>query len=81
MVSLSEQQLVDCDKIDDGCFGGLMTQAFTYIIQNKGIDTEASYPYHAVYVKSLSNIKASRFLPIFVNLNTNLILLNTDRTE
>ena len=33
-------------------------------------------------VKSLSNKKISRFLPIFVNINTNLTsLLNTDRTE
>jgi len=48
LVSLSEQQLVDCDKIDYGCEGGLPTNAFTYIKQNNGIDTEASYPYHAL---------------------------------
>merc|ERR1712038_2222181 len=48
LLSFSEQQLVDCDTIDFGCDGGLMTNAFTYIIRNKGIDTEASYPYQAV---------------------------------
>ena len=47
LVSLSEQNLVDCDHHDLGCMGGLMQHAFTYIEENKGIDTESSYPYTA----------------------------------
>jgi len=47
LVALSEQELVSCDTTDDGCNGGLMDNAFAWLVsaQNGNIVTEASYPY------------------------------------
>ncbi|XP_056687372.1 uncharacterized protein [Spinacia oleracea] len=48
LLSLSEQELVDCDtSYNSGCDGGLMDYAYDFIINNGGIDTDADYLYTA----------------------------------
>ncbi|CAG2183589.1 unnamed protein product, partial [Oppiella nova] len=46
LISLSEQNLVDCDRLyNKGCNGGLPIYAYLYIQLNGGIDQELAYPY------------------------------------
>jgi len=49
LISLSEQQLIDCSNVgpynNGGCNGGWMNSSFQYIKDNNGIELEQDYPY------------------------------------
>ena len=46
LVSLAEQQLVDCVTVDDGCGGGMTYDAYTYLMSANAY-LEADWPYTA----------------------------------
>jgi len=47
LVSLSEENIVDCVSDCGGCGGGWPYMAEDYVVSNGGIDSESSYPYTA----------------------------------
>jgi C1A family cysteine protease len=57
-ISLSVQELVDCNLENDGCDGGDYPEAFAYVQEN-GLSTESSYPYKARRSKCKRNKRAA----------------------
>ncbi|GFY95956.1 cysteine proteinase1 [Actinidia rufa] len=66
LISLSEQELVDCGRtqITKGCNRGLMTDAFKFIINNGGINTENNYPYTAKDGQCNLSLKNQKYVTI-----------------
>ncbi|GAV59781.1 LOW QUALITY PROTEIN: Peptidase_C1 domain-containing protein/Inhibitor_I29 domain-containing protein [Cephalotus follicularis] len=47
LVSLCEQELIDCNTKNHGCEGGFMEQALDLVRKSDGLTTEKNYPYRA----------------------------------
>jgi len=47
LYNLAEQELVDCDTVDQGCNGGLMDNAWQWVSANGGMMKTSDYPYKA----------------------------------
>lgn len=64
MEEYSEQELVDCDTVDNGCNGGLPDNAYKAIEQLGGLELESEYPYSAKagqchFNKTMSHVKVT----------------------
>ena len=61
LIALSEQQLLDCSgrEGNQACDGGLVDNALQFVMDNKGICSEAAYPYNGTLQRCMSAACAS----------------------
>nr|XP_045012227.1 cathepsin F [Jaculus jaculus] len=72
LLSLSEQELLDCDKVDKACLGGLPSNAYTAIEKLGGLETEDDYSYQGhVQACSFSAQMAKVYINDSVELSQN----------
>jgi cathepsin F len=45
LLSLSEQELVDCDHVDHGCYGGMPMNGYHAVAKLGGLESEKDYKY------------------------------------
>ncbi|XP_045341908.1 cathepsin F isoform X1 [Leopardus geoffroyi] len=72
LLSLSEQELLDCDKVDKACLGGLPSNAYLAIKNLGGLETEDDYSYSGhLQTCSFSAKKAKVYINDSVELSQN----------
>ncbi|KAG8522626.1 Cathepsin F [Galemys pyrenaicus] len=72
LLSLSEQELLDCDKVDKACLGGLPSNAYSAIKILGGLETEDDYSYQGrLQTCSFSADKAKVYINDSVELSQN----------
>ncbi|XP_045414352.1 LOW QUALITY PROTEIN: cathepsin F [Lemur catta] len=72
LLSLSEQELLDCDKMDKACMGGLPSNAYSAIKNLGGLETEDDYSYRGyMQVCNFSAEKAKVYINDSVELSQN----------
>ncbi|EOA22120.1 hypothetical protein CARUB_v10002678mg [Capsella rubella] len=47
LITLSEQDLINCNKENNGCGGGKIETVYEFIMNNGGLGTDKDYPYKA----------------------------------
>ncbi|CAL0304567.1 unnamed protein product [Lupinus luteus] len=62
LISLSEQQLVSCDKNSHGCKGGRVKNGLDWVLKNGGIASEENYPYIAKNGTCTRKVKSSAYI-------------------
>ncbi|EHH22649.1 Cathepsin F [Macaca mulatta] len=72
LLSLSEQELLDCDKMDKACMGGLPSNAYSAIKNLGGLETEDDYSYRGhMQACNFSAEKAKVYINDSVELSQN----------
>ena len=73
LTQLSEQNLIDCSTTrygSFGCNGGVITGAFKFILDNKGVADSLSYPYRGRKMSCIRNAPKKAYLSSFKSLDS-----------